>query len=224
MAHVSSPGRLKEDGFSFNLISRAPMSLPYNRRGGKERVLALSNKGDEFAELRYDQSRSFPFTSSPSVSYQLLPLGEFFGQEDGCEKFGGGDCGGCGQTPLKVMRPTCSPRCYGREMVVVEEQQMTQSTRGGGGGRGDDIAPWEESCCLAKFSEFLGFPIEGFKEEILELVSRIGSWRQKGKGKGGAVSAKFDRELKKLEWIVMDSGRKKNGALGKGVRASHSGL
>ena len=50
--------------------------------------------------------------------------------------------GGCGQTPLKVMPPTCSPRYSGREMVVEEEQQMTQSTGGekverGGGGGGD---------------------------------------------------------------------------------------
>ena len=87
----------------------------------------------------------------------------------------------------------------------------------------NDIAPWEESC-LAKFSEFLGFPTEGFKEEILELMTRINSQRQKGKGNGGTVSTKFDRELKKLEWNVMDSGRKKNGAPGKGFRASHSGV
>ena len=77
---------------------------------------------------------------------------------------------------------------------------------------------------MTKNFEFLGFPIEGFEEEILELMSRISSRRQKGKGKGGAVSTKFDRELKKLEWNVMDSGRKKNGAPGKGVRASHSGV
>ena len=54
-------------------------------------------------------------------------------------------------------------------------------------------------------------------------MTRINSRRQKKKGKGGAVSTKFDRELKKLEWNVMDSGRKK-GALGKGVRASYSGV
>ena len=77
---------------------------------------------------------------------------------------------------------------------------------------------------MAKISEFLGFPTEGFKEEILELMTRINSWRQKGKGKGEAVSTKFDRELKKLEWNVMDSGRKKNGAFGKGFRAYHNGV
>ena len=47
----------------------------------------------------------------------------------------------------------------------------------------NDIAPWEESC-LAKFFEFLGFPTKGFKEEILELMTRISSRRQKGKGRG----------------------------------------
>ena len=129
-AHVSGPRRLEEDGSSFNIISRAPVGLPYNRRGGNERVLVPSNIGDEFANLRYNQSQFLPFTSSPSVSDRLLSSGEFFGQEGGWEKYGGGDCGGCGQTPLKVMPPTCSSRYSGREMVVVEEQQMIQSTGG----------------------------------------------------------------------------------------------
>ena len=55
-------------------------------------------------------------------------------------------------------------------------------------------------------------------------MTRINSRRQKGKGKGGAMSTKFDRELKKLKWNVRDSGRKKNGAPGKRVRASHNGV
>ena len=38
------------------------------------------------------------------------------------------------------------------------------------------------------------------------------------------MSTKFDREMKKLEWNVMDKGRKKNGAPRKGVRASYSGV
>ena len=53
-AHVSGIGRLEEDGSSFNFISRAPVGFPYNRRGGKERVLVLSNTGDEFMDSRYD--------------------------------------------------------------------------------------------------------------------------------------------------------------------------
>ena len=128
------------------------------------------------------------------------------------------------QIPLQILAPIYSPRCSRRETVVGEEQQTIQCLGGEKveGGVGIDLVPWEESC-LAKFSEFLGFPIEGFKEEILELMTRINSRRQKRKGMGGAVSTKFDRELKKLEWNVMDSGRKK-GALGKGVIASYSGV
>ena len=112
----------------------------------------------EFTDLRYDQSQFLTSTSSPSVSDQLLPSREFFGQEGGCEKYEGGIVGGVGKTPLKVMPPTCSPRYSGKEMVVVDEQQMIQSTGGEKveGGLENDIAPWEESC-LAKFSEFLGF-------------------------------------------------------------------
>ena len=110
-------------------------------------------------------------------------------------------------------------------MVMVEEEQLTQS-KGGEKEEGwieNDTVMWEESC-LAKFSEFLGFPIEGFKEEILEFMTKINSQIPKSKGKGGSVSTKFDRELNKLEWNVMDKGRKKNGAPGKGVRASHNGV
>ena len=66
-AYVSGPGRLEEDGSSFNIISRALVGLPYNRRGGKESVLVLSNTSGEFTDLRYDQSQFLPSTSSPSV-------------------------------------------------------------------------------------------------------------------------------------------------------------
>ena len=131
------------------------MSFPYNRRAEQERVLALSNTGDDFVELRYDQSHYLPSTSFPSTSFPSVS----FGKEGGCEMFGGGDCRGCGLTPLKVMLPSGSPGGFGREMVMVEEQQMTQS-KGGEKVEGEvekDIAPWEKSC-LAKFSEFLGFP------------------------------------------------------------------
>ena len=85
MAHVSGLGRLVEDGPSLNPISKAPKSLPYNRRAEQERVLALSNTGDDFVELRYDQSYYLPSTSSPYVS---------FGKEGGCEMFGEGGGGG----------------------------------------------------------------------------------------------------------------------------------
>ena len=224
-AHVLEPGKLKEnekDGSSLNLIIKEQENLPYKRREGKESGLTLSNSGGDFAMVRYDHSQSISSTSSPSISDRLPPAGEFFGQESG--QGGEGDCGGSVQIPLQILAPIYSPRCSRRETTVGEEPQTIQCLGGekAEGGVGIDLVPWEESC-LAKFSEFLGLPIEGFKEEILELMTRINSRRQKRKGKGGAVSTKFDRELKKLEWNVMDSGRKK-GALGKGVRASYSGV
>ena len=43
-------------------------------------------------------------------------------------------------------------------------------------------------------------------------MTKINSWRQKGKGKGGAVSTKFDRELK--NWTV---GGRRMELLGKGL-------
>ena len=40
-----------------------------------------------------------------------------------------------------------------------------------------------------------------------------------GKGKGGDRITKFDREMKKLVWNVTDTIKKKDGGLGKEVRA-----
>ena len=146
-AHVSGPWRLEEDESSFNIISRPPVGLPYNIRGGMESVLVLSNISNEFSDLRYNQSQFLPSTSSPFVSDRLLPSGEIFGLEGRCENYGGGDYAGFGQTPLNVMPQTCSPIYYGREMVVVEEQQMIQSTGGekveGGGGGGGGGGGWK---------------------------------------------------------------------------------
>ena len=224
-AQVLESGRLKvyeKEGDSLNSYAEEPENVPYERKEGKGSGLTLSNSGGDSAMVRYDQFQHISSTYSPSISDRLLPLGEFFGQEEG--QFGEGDCGGSVQIPLQILAPNYSTICSRRETVVREEQQPIQCLGGEKveGGVRIDVVPWEESC-LAKFSEFLGFPIEGFKEEFLELMTRINSRRQKRKGKGGAVSTKFDRELKKLEWNVMDSGRKK-GALGKGVRASYSGV
>ena len=65
--------------------------------------------------------------------------------------------------------------------------------------------------------------MKGFKEEILDLMKRIKGKRLKGTGKGGPVITKFDREIKKLEWNVMDKGRKKSGVVGKGMRVYKTG-
>ena len=76
---------------------------------------------------------------------------------------------------------------------------------------------------MTRFSKFLGFSTVGHEEAILGFMKRFNAGRQKGKGKGGDKTTKFDREMKKLVWNVMDTGREKDGAPGKGVRASYHG-
>ena len=56
--------------------------------------MALSNTGDDLADLRYDQSQVLPSTSSPSGLDRLHPLGEFFGQGAGAKSLEGVIVGG----------------------------------------------------------------------------------------------------------------------------------
>ena len=51
---------------------------------------------------------------------------------------------------------------------------------------------WESSC-LAKFSEFLGFPTKGFKNEILELLRNLVAKQQLAKEKGIMTMPKCER-------------------------------
>ena len=96
-----------------------------------------------------------------------------------------------------------------KELALREEAEAPGWSIDGGEG-------WEESR-LARFNICMGFPIKGFQEEILDMVQRMDAKRKKGKGKGGQVNTKFDRELKKLEWTGMDSKQKKGGGLGRGL-------
>ena len=107
------------------------------------------------------------------------------------------------QSPLRAIMPIDSLdeiSSEGREIVVVGEvpvalwvegKEEAQKTK-------RDIESLAESC-LAKFSKFMGLPMKGFEEEILDLMKRIKGKRLKGTGKGGLVITKFDREIKKLE-------------------------
>ena len=76
---------------------------------------------------------------------------------------------------------------------------------------------WEESC-LENFSKFLGFPVDGFQEQIPELVQRIDARRKKGKAKECLTLTKFDWELKKFEWSLKGKGGKNRGDSGRGTR------
>ena len=58
----------------------------------------------------------------------------------------------------------------------------------------------------------LGFPIEGFEEEILNMLQKINNIREKGKKRVCPVSTRFERELKKLECSInYNKGKKGNG-------------
>ena len=85
---------------------------------------------------------------------------------------------------------------------------------------------WHSSS-LAKFSRSLGMPTKGFKVEILFLLKRMKERKlHKGKLNGRKrkkfESSKFERELRKLEWIVnyLGGGEEERG--GRGSRGSLS--
>ena len=76
-----------------------------------------------------------------------------------------------------------------------------------------------EDSCLARFSKFMRFPIEDYNDKILDLMYKIDARSKKGKGKRGQPSTKYDRELKKLEWMVKDR-KSKRGDSGRGGSCS----
>ncbi|RVW36959.1 Transposon TX1 uncharacterized 149 kDa protein [Vitis vinifera] len=94
----------------------------------------------------------------------------------------------------------------------------------GGEGRGDEFelllqnlegrgCRWDDSC-LARFSKFLGFSMEGFEGEILNLLLRNKRRREQNIKKDISGSTKFDRELKKLEWSINYKGARKEKSMG----------
>ena len=66
---------------------------------------------------------------------------------------------------------------------------------------------WEKSC-LAKFSNFLGFPIKGFEKEITKLLRNLVNAHKLGKGKECLTMSKSERELRKLQWTINYNGNK----------------
>ena len=64
-----------------------------------------------------------------------------------------------------------------------------------------------ESSCLAKFSEFLGFPTKGFEKEILDLMRNLVAQQKSGKEKGNMSVSKSDRELRRLKSIINYNGK-----------------
>ena len=70
----------------------------------------------------------------------------------------------------------------------------------------DSTGNWKydswESNCLAKFSEFLGFPTKGFEKEILELLRNLVASLKSVKEKGNVTVTKSERELRRLKSTI----------------------
>ena len=122
------------------------------------------------------------------------------------------------QKPLRVIGPEDGSiddgLRWGKEIVLVEECCSPRYWTEGEKGQSEEEDQWSEGC-LARFSKFMGLPIDGYKDEIVVLMKKISSRRKKGKG--GQINTKFDKEMKKLEWTVRDR-RYKGGVSGRGQR------
>ena len=68
---------------------------------------------------------------------------------------------------------------------------------------------WESSC-LAKFSEFLGFPTNGFEKEILNLLRNLVASQKINKERGILTVSKSERELRRLRSTINYNGNKIN--------------
>ena len=65
---------------------------------------------------------------------------------------------------------------------------------------------WGKSC-LAKFSDFLGFPTKGFEKEITNLLRNLVNAQKVGKGKECQSLSKSERELRILKWTINYKGK-----------------
>ena len=75
-----------------------------------------------------------------------------------------------------------------------------------------------------EIQQVYGLSTEGFKEEIMDLMTRVSEKRYKDKGKRVQSLTKFDRELKRLRWMIKEKGRSRVEAVGKGDEGSKAGF
>ena len=130
-----------------------------------------------------------------------------------------GDCSGLGgisgNEDLELMRKEAEKeRAWGRVPVGASiadgEVDMTEGRRGEETQQ-ESIGNWKydnwESSCLAKFSEFLGFPTKGFEKEILELLRILVDSLKNGKEKGNMTVTRSERELRRLKSTINYNGK-----------------
>ena len=72
-------------------------------------------------------------------------------------------------------------------------------------------ASWEESD-LARFSNFLGFSIEGLEKDIMDFLVKIRKRWERIHSKSLLEKSKFERELRRLECSInYEEGKRQNG-------------
>ena len=130
-----------------------------------------------------------------------------------------GDCSGLGRISgnedLEIMRKEVeNERAWGRMAVganIVDGEVDGTEGRRVEETQQESIGNWKydnwESSCLAKFSEFLGFPTKGFEKEILELLRILVDSLKNGKEKGNMTVTRSERELRRLKSTINYNGK-----------------
>ena len=150
--------------------------------GSMSKCKEIENLEGDSLTKRYGHSVSHFYTSPSSSSFldQDPSMEGLFGQGEFSE--GGGDCGN-EEDPLWVYpidtvesRDIVEERGLEEVLVLLENLALCQEEQ--------EEGTWEESYLLL-FSRFLGFSVDGYKDDIFNLMNSICERRSTIKGKGG---------------------------------------
>ena len=102
--------------------------------------------------------------------------------------------------------------CFGATIDVGEELGAVGQRKAEAQNESSETWTYEtwESSCLAKFSNFLGFPTKGFEKEILDLLRNLVASQKMGKEKEILTVSKSERELRRLRITINYNGNKTN--------------
>ena len=170
---------------------------------------------------RYD---IVPFQSDCLIPEPLSSLSPFFGWTpvgEYCDLSGLEEKRDEGENPLQMLMGMEPPLSETVEWWDLVEANKSRTDDNGKELGSDQIVPrvnkaggelsWEKSD-LAKFSNFLGFSIEGLEKDIMEFLIKIRKRRERVHSKTFLEKSKFERELKRLECSInYEGGKKQNG-------------
>ena len=128
-------------------------------------------------------------------------------------------------TPLRVILPTDVEGSVQEEGELVEGRELVVSQSGDLAGEDEEEGKEDDhlrEICLMRFSKVMGLTIQGFEDEIVDLMTRIIKNRIKGAEKGTRRLTKFDRAMKNLEWTIKEKGGNRGDTSIKGVKGSKS--